>query len=268
MNQKEPNVKNEIITLDGQLDNFMPVSLKDKMLLADQLVRSGLIPAGFNTPAKAMVALQMGHELGLKPMVALNSIAVVNGRPTLGADLIVAIIRTHPEYAGMEIKGDDKQCTVTIRRKTGDIVDTFTNTFTMADATRAQLTSKDSWKKYPQRMLKHRAISYCAKDAFPDALAGIYTPEEMESVEPVRQELPDIKPDNKPDIKPEVHEPEVMPKGNYSKALDAIEKATTYKEVDGIEKMKGQRSWTPDEEKLLAIKLDEKKKMLQAKLTA
>ena len=55
--------------------------------------------------------------------------------------------------------------------------------FTMDDAVKAGLAGRDVWKKYPRRMLKHRCLSYGLKDVFPDLLAGLYDPEEMESVQ-------------------------------------------------------------------------------------
>ena len=244
------NDEKEIMKVE-RFDNLMPVALRDKFFLAEQLVKSGIIPNSINTPQKAMAILQMGHELGLSPMVALNNISVVNGRATLGADLIVAIIMKHPDYDGMEIKGDDKQCTVSIRRRVGEKFDTFTGSFSMDDAARAGLTTKDSWKKYPQRMLKHRAISYTARDAFPDALAGVMMPEEMETIE----------------VPAHVETPVEIQKGLYSQAENAIKAVVNESALNDIEKMLTRRSWTPDEEKLLAIRIDEKRRALAAKIS-
>ena len=244
------NDEKEIMKVE-RFDNLMPVALRDKYFLAEQLVKSGIIPNSINTPQKAMAILQMGHELGLSPMVALNNISVVNGRATLGADLIVAIIMKHPDYDGMEIKGDDKQCTVSIRRRAGEKIDTFTGSFSMDDAARAGLTTKDSWKKYPQRMLKHRAISYAARDAFPDALAGVLMPEEMETIE----------------VPAHVETPVEIQKGLYSQAENAIKAVVNESALNDIEKMLTRRSWTPDEEKLLAIRIDEKRRALAAKIS-
>ena len=43
---------------------------------------SGLAPDTLKTPEAIMVAMQAGLEAGMTPMAALNSIAVVKGRPT------------------------------------------------------------------------------------------------------------------------------------------------------------------------------------------
>ena len=60
--------------------------------------------------------------------------------------------------------------------------ETMKSCFTIDDAVKAGLADRDVWKKYPRRMLKHRCLSYGLKDMFPDLLAGLYDPEEMESI--------------------------------------------------------------------------------------
>lgn len=163
---------------------LMPQSLEDKYRMADVLCRSGLIPQGLNTPEKVCVALQWGHELGLSPMVAVNNVAVINGKPTLSADIMAAVVRRSPEYGGIEWKelSDRKaECVITRLLPNGG-GESITSSFSIEDAQKAGLTNKDVWRKYPRRMLKHRALSYGLKDMFPDILAGFYTPEEMENI--------------------------------------------------------------------------------------
>lgn len=166
--------------------NLMPQTFGEKYKMAQVLSQSGLIPQGLNTPEKVCVALQWGHELGLSPMVAVNNVAVINGKPTLSADIMCAVVKRSPEYGGIEwIKNSDTEAECKITRilpngKTESIV----SRFTMEDATKAGLAGRDVWRKYPRRMLKHRCLSYGLKDMFPDFLAGLYTPEEMESITP------------------------------------------------------------------------------------
>ena len=161
----------------------MPESFNNKMIMAKALCASGLMPNGMNTPEKVCVALQWGYELGLSPMVAVNNIAVINGKPTLSADMLHAIARRSPEYGGCKwIVQDDKKAECIIYRKTAAYTEEVKGLYTIEMAQAAGLMSKDNWKKYPQRMLKHRALSYALRDAFPDLLAGFYTPEEMTGV--------------------------------------------------------------------------------------
>lgn len=168
---------------DYDTKTLMPLTIQHKLRMAAVMAKSGLLPKGMDTPQKVFIALQMGHELGLRPMVAVNNISVVNGKPSLGTDLIVAIVRQHSEYGGMKIEDIDKGVKVTFKRKFGDIIEEFSSTFTEDDAKKAGLMTKDNWQKYPKRMMKHRATAFAARDAFPDAIAGMHTTEEMDAIE-------------------------------------------------------------------------------------
>lgn len=166
-------------------NELMPVAMNDKLALADTLAKSGLVPSALKTKEQVFVSLQWGHELGLSPMVAVNNIAVINGKPTLGADIQYALVRAHSEYAGIKwLRQDAEVAECEVSRNNGKFTETFRGYFDMKMAAAAGLNGKDNWKKYPARMLKHRAQSFALRDAFPDVLAGVYTPEEMTEVEP------------------------------------------------------------------------------------
>lgn len=172
--------------------SLMPQTYEGKLQMAGALAKSGLIPQGLNTPEKVFVALQWGHELGLSPMVAVNNVAVINGKPTLSADIMAAVVKRSPEYGGIEwVKNTESEaeCIITRILSNGK-TESITSRFTMQDAVNAGLANKTVWKQYPRRMLKHRCLSYGLKDMFPDILAGLYTPEEMESVSDESNEEP------------------------------------------------------------------------------
>jgi len=181
---------------------LMPRSLQEKVEMAKYLAQSGLMPGGLQTPAQVLVALQMGHELGLSPMIAVNNIAVINGRPSLSSSIMDAIVMNRPDYAGRSIKfegeGETRSCTVTVQRKIGENVETFEGYFSMRMAKDAGLLDKkgEVWKHYPDRMLKARASGYADKDGWPDALAGMISQEEAESIPP---EPRDVTPKKAPD---------------------------------------------------------------------
>ena len=170
---------------DLAVSNLMPQTQAEKYEMASVLCKSGLIPSGLNSPEKVFVALQWGHELGLSPMVAVNNVAVINGKPTLSADIMSAVVKRSPEYGGIkwiEMSDTKAECEITRILPNGE-KEVQRSCFTMDDAVKAGLAGRDVWKKYPRRMLKHRCLSYGLKDVFPDLLAGLYDPEEMESVQ-------------------------------------------------------------------------------------
>ena len=170
---------------DLAVSNLMPQTQAEKYEMASVLCKSGLIPSGLNSPEKVFVALQWGHELGLSPMVAVNNVAVINGKPTLSADIMSAVVKRSPEYGGIkwiEMSDTKAECEITRILPNGE-KEVQRSSFTMDDDVKAGLAGRDVWKKYPRRMLKHRCLSYGLKDVFPDLLAGLYDPEEMESVQ-------------------------------------------------------------------------------------
>ena len=154
---------------------------KELVPLADRFSKSSLVPAGFKKPEDALYAIALGHELGLSPIYSLNNIAVINGKPSLSADCKLAICKSSPEFAGVEISDSSTSCTVTLKRKYANgTQESRTVKFTIDDAKKAGLMRNPVWEKYPARMLRARALGYACTDVFGDLLAGIYTPEEVE----------------------------------------------------------------------------------------
>ncbi len=153
-------------------------SMEDLARFCSAVVASRLAPKDFSTPEAVMVAVQHGAELGLAPMQSLQSICVINGRPSVWGDAAAALCRAHPDCVDIveEIGDDSATCTVK-RRGCIDVK----RTFTVADATKASLWKKSGpWTQYPKRMLQMRARSWALRDAFPDALKGVGIREEVQ----------------------------------------------------------------------------------------
>jgi hypothetical protein len=168
---------------------FMPQSFKGKLELAEVLAMSGLCPSGMNTKEKVYVALQLGHELGLSPMIAVQNIVIVKGKPSVMTGAMKGIAFNTgllEEYKEEEILLEDGSVfgvVVTGKRKDNGFE--FEGKFNMDDAKNANLLGKDNWK-YPAVMLNYRANSIFLKKAFPELLAGLLTPEEAENI-PIRR---------------------------------------------------------------------------------
>lgn len=153
----------------------------DLINLAEMVAKSQLVPAQYRgKPSDALVAMLMGRELGLNPIQALQSIAVINGKPSIYGDALVAIMQSHPAFGGMEEEFDDETMTATctVWRKGGS---RHTEKFSHADAKTAGLAGKSGpWTQYPKRMLMWRARGFAIRAQFADALAGLITREEAE----------------------------------------------------------------------------------------
>lgn len=145
---------------------------------------SGLAPRGFNNPAAIGIAVQHGLELGLAPLQALQSIAVINGKPGIYGDAALALVRCSGqlEWIKEEVRGgksEDDCSAICTTKRVGD-PEPKTSTFSIKDAKRAGLWNKAGpWTQYPQRMLMFRARTFNLRDNFPDILRGLTTVEEL-----------------------------------------------------------------------------------------
>lgn len=128
-------------------------------------------------------AVLKGQEVGVQPLTAIHDIYLVNGRASMGAQLMVGLVQRAGHYLKVVIK--PKEATVTAMRQilVGvegiDYMEVGEYTFSEADAKRADLLGKDNYKNYPQLMYVNRALSMACRYSFPECLAGlVHTPEE------------------------------------------------------------------------------------------
>lgn len=159
--------------------NLTPTSLGEAMKFGEMLAGSGLVPEVYkNNPAGVVAACEQGSHLGFTAMQSLQSIAVINGLPSLWGDALPALAMGHPKFVSIDETFDDDTMTAscTVEREG---MKPQTRKFSWSDAERAGLTGKDTYKKYPQRMLKARARAWAIRDVFPDALKGCQVVEEV-----------------------------------------------------------------------------------------
>lgn len=158
---------------------LMPTSLTEAMEFAGFLAQSSIVPKDFaNNPGNILVAIQWGMELGLQPMQAMQNIAVINGRPALWGDAVIALVKSSPlcEYVYETDDGETATCRVKRRGEEEQV-----RTFSMADAKTAGLAGKQGpWSQYPKRMRQMRARGFALRDVFADVLRGMPVAEELQ----------------------------------------------------------------------------------------
>lgn len=158
-------------------------NLDDVWKFANTVLASEIAPKGMNTNQAVMIAVMMGAELGLKPMMAIQNIAVINGRPSIWGDAMLALCRQSglfDEAVFLETC-DGQEAVCTVRRKPDGKV--IIRKFTMEMAKRAGLLDKNTpWRTYPERMLMFRARSWACRDTFGDVLSGLRGAEEERDI--------------------------------------------------------------------------------------
>lgn len=157
---------------------FVSLSNMDEAFaFANMLSQSGMVPKIYTgKPADIVIAMQMGSELGLKPLQSLQNIAVVNGRPTIWGDAVIAICQNSGLLEDITEVVNDTEATVTVTRSGQE---PHSVTFSMEDAKKAGLAGKAGpWTQYPKRMMKNRARAFALRDKFADVLSGFGITEE------------------------------------------------------------------------------------------
>lgn len=199
----EPYTKTTVIAQN----RLIPKNLDDAFRLAKAVFQSGMAPDGLDNEQSVMVAMMSGMEVGLSPIQAIQSVAVINNRPCLWGDGLLAAVRSHPkcEYIKEWIEGNDDQQVAFCETKRAGEPSPVKRSFSVDDAKRAgkwttqprvtrrkknggsyETANDSTWYKYPQRMLQMRARAWCLRDTYADVLKGIQVREEVEeyAVEP------------------------------------------------------------------------------------
>ena len=170
---------NNIVTTRQSL---VPTTIEEMEKFAEKLSKSILVPKDYQgKPANCFVAIQWGLECGLAPLQALQSIAVINGKPSMYGDSLLAMVRADSRCLGVQETQEGGVATCIIKRKHSDgSVEEIKRTFSMKQAQQAGLSNRPTWKAYPERMLQHRARGNAIRDAFPDVIHGLISAEEAQ----------------------------------------------------------------------------------------
>lgn len=170
--------------------SLAPANLTEALKFAEMMAQSELVPKDYRSkPGNVLIAVQMGAEVGLQPMAAIQNIAVINGKPGIYGDAGKAILLA----AGCQIEEDDiklikergyASCTITRNGKQ------TTRTYGIDNAKTAKLWGKEGpWSTNPERQMAWRAFWFAARDAAADLLKGLSGAEELRDYTPVEREI-------------------------------------------------------------------------------
>lgn len=211
---------------------YEPQNASDAYTMAQRLVKSGLLPAGIQTPEAAFAIIVTGKELGLTVMQSLRSVHVIKGKPTLSADLILALTKRSPACQYFQlVTSTDKVATYRTQRVGEEPTEM---SFTHEQAQRAGLLGDGSMhRKYPEAMLRARCIAALARAVYPDVVLGIYETSELEAIPQERRSEPRPVAHTQDGVIEEVapSEPDLTPELAASIAADAMAKAESVGEL-------------------------------------
>ena len=142
--------------------------------MATAIAKSGLF--GMKTPEQALALMLVAQAEGYSPALAARDYHVIQGRPALKADAMLARFQA----AGGKVewrKYTDAEVSAMFSHPQGG---TLELSWTFEQAKKIGLTGKDNWKNYPRAMLRARVISEGIRTIYPGVVAGSYTPEEVQ----------------------------------------------------------------------------------------
>lgn len=149
----------------------MTVTDIERMAIA--VAKSNLF--GVRTPDQAMALMLISQAEGMHPAIAARDYHVINGKPTLKADAMLARFQA----AGGTVKWSEYTDTVVSALVSHPAGGSVEISWTIAMAEKAGLTKNATWRQYPRQMLRARVISEGIRTVFPGVAVGVYTPEEV-----------------------------------------------------------------------------------------
>jgi len=161
------------------MSNIVP--LQDIQHMAEVAASSKMF--GFKSTQEAMAIMLLCQAEGLHPAIAMRDFHVIQGRPALKADAMLARFQQAGGSVTWKEYTDEKVTGIFSHPQGG----TLELSWTLRQAREIGIANKDNWKNYPRAMLRARVISEGIRSVFPGCVVGVYTPEEVQDFQPATQ---------------------------------------------------------------------------------
>lgn len=170
------------------------IHVSELQVMAEAISKSGLF--GLKTQEQALAMMLLAQAEGLHPATAARDYHIIQGRPTLKTDAMMARFQAAGGKVEWKTYSDDEVTGVFSHPAGG----TVQITWTLDQAKKAGLAGKDVWKQFPRAMLRARVISEGIRTVFPGVVVGVYTPEEVQDFDtaPPVALVPDFEPAPQP----------------------------------------------------------------------
>ena len=153
---------------------LVPVDQIERMAVS--VARSGLF--GFKTPDQAMALMLVAQAENLHPAKAIQEYHIINGKPTLKADAMLARFQA----AGGRVEWIEYTDTKVVGKFSHQSGGSVTVEWTVEMGRKAGLLGNPTWTKYPRQMLRSRCIAEGIRTVFPGVIVGSYSEEEGEDM--------------------------------------------------------------------------------------
>jgi hypothetical protein len=184
---------NEIINLEET--NEMTVqkevlNMERLMEMSNFLAKSTIVPVAYqNRPENCLIALDLSSRMGVSPMLVMQNLHVIQGKPSFSGSALASMIRSSPQfntvelnYVGEEGKDSFGAYVSAVRVSTGKVLKGGTVTIGIAKAEGWYNKSGSKWKTMPELMLAYRAYAWFARVHAPELAMGLQSVEEVQDI--------------------------------------------------------------------------------------
>lgn len=173
------------------------LSLQKELMTMDKLMelakfwaKSTIVPVSYmNRPENCLVALEMASRMGVSPMMVMQNLYVIQGKPSWSGQAISALIKADPRYKNVELnyvgeEGKDSWGAYISAENTrnGKIVKGATVTIATAKREGWYAKSGSKWQTMPELMLAYRAYAWFGRVFCPERMMGMQSADEITDV--------------------------------------------------------------------------------------
>lgn len=179
MENNEITIINNTTGESGQV--FAPAQFEHAQRIAKLLSSSDLVPNQYKgNIANTMVALEMAHRMNASPLMVMQNLHIIHGRPSWGSSFIIASLNSCGRFGTLRFESTPTSCkAVTTDKQSGTILEGPTVTMEMAKLEGWSEKPGSKWKTMPELMLKYRAAAFFGRLYAPEIMMGLYSADEV-----------------------------------------------------------------------------------------
>ena len=150
--------------------------------MSKALASSDLVPEAFRgNVANCLIALEISTRLNMAPLMVMQNLHIIHGRPSWSSQFIIAAINSSRRFTTLkfEFNKERNSCTAyATERATGEVIRGATVTLEMATVEGWSTKKGIKWSSMPELMLQYRAAAFFGRVYCPEILNGLYSEQE------------------------------------------------------------------------------------------
>ena len=169
--------KTELTQTAAPLSQFEQAQRQAKALSA-----SDLVPQQYkNNVANTLVALEIANRIGASPLMVMQNLNIIHGRPSWGSSFIIAAINGSGKFTALRFVGDLAKGIKAVcqEKATGETLEGPVVTMDMAKAEGWVDKAGSKWKTMPELMMRYRAAAFFGRLYAPEITMGMHSTEEV-----------------------------------------------------------------------------------------